>query len=515
MRASHILGLNSRNHLYLSRYNSRRGRQIADSKYLTKKLLRRRKLPHPRLLAYFDSADSLAKFDWSQLTENFVIKPAAGYAGEGIVLIRKRINKAKGQPARQSPDGSSRMAGGRPKAKGDAAPDSLSPYPLAFSPDDVRYQLMDGSVVSLDDLKLHILDILAGRFDKYDLPGTAMIEERVKKHPRFRRYAYQGTPDVRVIVFNKVPVMAMLRLPTPESKGRANLHQGAVGVGIDLATGITTSAVHWDRPIRTIPYQFSVLGSRLSDSGRSVISQSVSETDKPRTGKPEAENGKPKTDNRNLKLNGLRIPWWDQILELAIQAQTVVPLGYMAVDFLLDPDKGPLIIELTARPGLGIQIANQAGLQRRLERVEGLDILPGKGIEVAKALFAERFADKVLAERGSKIVGIFETAKLRDSKGEKHEIPAKIDTGAFRSSIDRQVASDLGLLGPRSVLWHDTYVSALGRQQRPIIPLTFWLAGRKVDTAANVSDRGKLKEKLLIGRRDLSTFVIKVNGSAK
>ncbi|HLD34704.1 MAG TPA: sugar-transfer associated ATP-grasp domain-containing protein, partial [Patescibacteria group bacterium] len=93
MRASHILGLNSRNHLYLSRYNTRRGRQIADSKYLTKKLLRRRKLPHPRLLAYFDSADSLAKFDWSQLSENFVVKPAAGYAGEGIVLVRKRLNK--------------------------------------------------------------------------------------------------------------------------------------------------------------------------------------------------------------------------------------------------------------------------------------------------------------------------------------------------------------------------------------------------------------------------------------
>jgi hypothetical protein len=182
------------------------------------------------------------------------------------------------------------------------------------------------------------------------------------------------------------------------------------------------------------------------------------------------------------------------------------------VDFLLDPDKGPLIIELTARPGLSIQLANQAGLERRLERVEGLDILPGKGIEVAKALFAERFSDKVIAERGQKIVAVFETAKLRAADGEKHEIPAKIDTGAFRSSIDRQLAADLGLLGPRSVLWHDTYVSSLGRQQRPIIPLTFWLGGRKIDTAANVSDRAKLPQKLLVGRRDLGTFVIKING---
>lgn len=462
MRASHILGLNSRNHLYLSRYNSRKGRDIADSKYLTKKLLRRHKLPHPRLLAYFDSAEKLAKFNWDDLSENFVIKPAAGYAGEGIILIRKRINKVKGQG---------------PRAKGNGGPDSFSPQPLALSPD-IRYQLMDNSILSLADLKLHILDILAGRFDKYDLPGAAMIEDRVKKHPRFKRYAYQGTPDVRVIVFNKVPIMAMLRLPTPQSRGRANLHQGALGVGVDLATGITTSAVLWDRPIRVLP-------------------------------------SNPPGPSTPLKLNGLRIPWWDQILELAIQVQTIVPLGYMAVDFLLDPDKGPLIIELTARPGLGIQIANLGGLKRRLERVEGLDILPGKGIEVARALFAERFSDKVIAERGQKIVSVFETAKLRASDGEKHEIPAKIDTGAFRSSIDRQLAVDLGLLVGRTVLWHDTYVSALGREQRPIIPLTFWLAGRKLDTAANVSDRSRLKEKLLVGRRDLPTFIIRVNASGQ
>ncbi len=463
MKSSHILGLNSRNHLYLSRYNSRRGREIADSKYLTKKLLRRRKLPHPRLLAYFDTAEKLAKFDWSQLSENFVIKPAAGYAGEGIVLIRKRIK-------------------------------------------DRKFQLMDGSTVSLDDLKLHILDILAGRFDKYDLPGAAMIEERVKKHPRFKRYAYQGTPDVRVIVFNKVPVMAMLRLPTPESRGRANLHQGAVGVGIDLATGITTSAVHWDKPIKTVDDRRWRVGVEDRRSKVDIQNNPSSILHLP---PPSSTIHLPSS---NLKLNGLRLPWWDQILELSIQAQTIVPLGYMAVDFLLDPDKGPLIIELTARPGLSIQLANQAGLQRRLERVDGLDILPGKGIEVAKALFAERFADKVVADRGQKIVSVFETAKLRDAKGEKHEISAKIDTGAFRSSIDRRLAVDFGLLAGRTVLWHDTYVSALGRQQRPIIPVTFWLGGRKVDTAANVSDRGKLKEKLLVGRRDLSTFIIKVNG---
>ena len=37
--------------------------------------------------------------------------------------------------------------------------------------------------------------------------------------------------------------MAMLRLPTKASGGRANLHQGAIGAGVDLVTGVTHHAV--------------------------------------------------------------------------------------------------------------------------------------------------------------------------------------------------------------------------------------------------------------------------------
>ena len=176
---------------------------------------------------------------------------------------------------------------------------------------------------------------------------------------------------------------------------------------------------------------------------------------------------------------------------------------------MIDPLKGPLIVELTARPGMGIQIANMAGLRRRIERVEGLeDVTPGRGIEVAKALFAERFSDKIMAERGVKVVSVFEMAKLRDAKGEERD-PAKIDTGAFRSSIDRGLAEEMGLMKNRAVLWHDYYRSSLGREKRPVISVTFWLAGRKIETTANVSDRSKMKEKLLIGRRDLSTFMVR------
>lgn len=476
MKSSHILGLNSRNHLYLSRFNRKSGKRIADSKLLTKKFLKRLKLPHPRLIAAFSQVTDVKNFDWNSLEDNFVIKPAGGYAGEGIVLIRKRINK---------------------KAEKVEKAHNLSNLSSNF-------QLMDGSVITLNDLKLHVMDILEGRFNRLNLQDTAIIEERVYKHPKFRRYAYKGTPDVRIIVFNKVPVMAALRLPTPESKGRANIHQGAIMVGIDLATGITTQASHWDKPIKTIPVQnsFVIPAKAGIYLNRFLIRSGMT-----------GENGKPKTDNRALKLSGIQIPDWDRMMELAVEVQEHVALGYMAVDFLIDPIKGPLIVELTARPGMGIQIANQAGLRRRIERVEGLEgVTPGRGIEVAKALFAERFSDKIMAERGVKVVGVFETVKLRDAKGAKTEIPAKIDTGAFRSSINRELAESLGLMKDRAVLWHDYYWSSLGREKRPVISVTFWLAGRKIETTANVSDRSKMKEKLLIGRRDLGTFMVRPGG---
>jgi hypothetical protein len=81
------------------------------------------------------------------------------------------------------------------------------------------------------------MDILEGAYSLGNVPDSAFIEEFVGRHKAFRRYAYRGTPDIRVIVYNKVPVMAMLRLPTKESGGRANLHRGAIAAGIDMATG--------------------------------------------------------------------------------------------------------------------------------------------------------------------------------------------------------------------------------------------------------------------------------------
>jgi alpha-L-glutamate ligase-like protein len=139
--------------------------------------------------------------------------------------------------------------------------------------------------------------------------------------------SYQGVPDIRIIVFLGVPVMGMIRLPTRMSDGKANLHQGAVGAGIDLATGTTLTGV-WENEIIT----------EHPDTGNS--------------------------------LTGLEIPGWHTLLELAARCYELIGLGYQGVDIVLDKNKGPLILELNARPGLNIQIANRAGLLPRLKQVE-------------------------------------------------------------------------------------------------------------------------------------------------
>ena len=428
MKTRYILGMNARNRLYL-RLNKTKGRRIADSKLRTKKVLKKAGLPTPELLATFKSPGEVFEFNWLSLPEAFVLKPVSGYGGEGIIVVKK---KAK-------------FAG--------------------------EWLLMDDSVIGVADLRRKALDILAGQYSLHNWPDQAMVEERIKIAKIFKKYAYQGTPDIRVIVFNHVPVMAMLRLPTATSKGKANLHQGAIGVGIDIATGITTHGICRGKFLKYVP-------------------------------------------GTKKKINGLKLPFWNTILTLAVKAQEVIPtLGYLGVDIVYDKAHGPVILEINARPGMEIQNANLSPLKKRLERVEGLEVKTAEqGVRIAKTLFAERFADRVMAEEGIKTIKVWENIKVVSAKKERVELRAKIDTGAWHSSIDKGLASELGLLRKDNVLWTKTYKSSLGEEKRKVIGLNFYLAGRKIKTIANLSNRGNLRTPVVVGRRDLAGFLVKTKG---
>ena len=188
-------------------------------------------------------------------------------------------------------------------------------------------------------------NVVGGQYSLSGNRDTALIEYCVKYDPLFSEVSYLGVPDVRVIVYRGYPVMAMVRLPTRVSKGKANLHQGAVGAGVDISSGETLQGV---------------LGNDSVE-------------DHPDTG---------------ALISGLHIPQWDFILESSARGYEVTGLGYLGVDIVIDRDLGPLILEMNARPGLNIQIANGCGLQHNIDRID--EIFDANDDPVARARISRR-----------------------------------------------------------------------------------------------------------------------------
>jgi alpha-L-glutamate ligase-like protein len=375
----------------------------------------------------FSTVEELNEFNWPSLTDNFVIKPTNGNAGKGIVAFRKYV------------------------------------------PEKDKWQDTLGRLWTETELKLHCQDILEGRYSTYGREPRVIIEERVPIHSKFLRYVYHGTPDVRVIVYNSVPVMAMLRLPTRESEGRANLSQGAIGVGIDMATGITTFATqHKDENLTFLP-------------------------------------------GTKRKLNGLAIPHWQAMLKTAVEAAAVAGLEFAGIDLFMHEEKGPQVVELNANPGLSIQSCNRAGLKRRLERVTKLNVLSADhGVRIAQALFAENFADKVKAQDGLVVVTPFEEVSLYRKKKIVMTTPVLINTGRRTSRIAAEVAEELLSGDYDDALWFEN-VSEEGKL--PVVEVKFKLKDQVKKTTMMVSKKlnGK-KYRVELGRDDLGNFLVGAKG---
>jgi alpha-L-glutamate ligase-like protein len=279
-----ILGMNLRNAEYIMRWNPRSAFPNVDDKILTKELAAKNGVPTPPLFHIIEYHGDIVRFEKSVSSHpQFVVKPARGSGGGGIVLITDR-----------SPAG---------------------------------YVKPSGEVMTRDDLVYHISGILSGNYSLEGLEDRVLIEWLVIPDPVFEAVTFQGVPDIRIIVYRGIPLMAMVRLPTKASDGKANLHQGAIGVGIHMADGKTLKGVH---------------GSRVIDRH-------------PDTGNP---------------VSGLHVPHWDQMLRMAVVSSEMTGLGYVGVDIVVDRERGPLLLELNARPGLAIQIANQTGLYGRLRKID-------------------------------------------------------------------------------------------------------------------------------------------------
>lgn len=425
-----VLGMNSRNLEYIRPYNSGRTIRLADNKLLTKKTLQRAGLPVSRVFAVIKNQYSLLKFDWQSLPPSFTLKPNRGLGGKGILIVYSKKNN-------------------RPSNGGLEQPTWIK---------------ADRSQITVPDIQNHILNILEGTFAINNLPDTAFFEERIKIIKLLKPYSFRGIPDIRIIVYSNVPVMAELRLPTEESGGRANLHMGGIGVGIDLGTGITTSAIQHDHPIDYVP-------------------------------------------KTRLILSGIKLPFWRTILEMAVTAQQASKLKFAGVDIAIDRDQGPIILELNARPGLAIQIANLAPLKERLERVRGLKIKSAnRGARLSGELFGGEVEEELEEISGRKIIGIYEKVKIIYGENQEYSLVAKIDSGAYRSAICQTLIDKLNINQGSGRI--KTVRSSVGQEERPIVPLKFILDNQLIESEVFIADRSQMKFDIIIGRRDLQLFLI-------
>jgi alpha-L-glutamate ligase-like protein len=279
-----VLGINGRNSAYTLRWNPRRFYPNVDDKLRTKDLCRRAGIPTPELLAVARHHFELRKLG-PQLTRlhDFVLKPAHGAMGNGILVVRGR--------------------------------------------DGDRFLTAGGRHLALGDLLYHAAGIISGLYALGGQPDFAMVEERLIVHPEMAAIATDGVPDIRVVIYRGVPAMAMTRLPTRLSGGRANIHQGAVAAGIDLGSGRTTHAIYQRRRIHTHP-----------DSGEPLL--------------------------------GREIPGFGDLLSIAVRAADGTDLGYVGADLVVDERRGPVLLEMNARPGLMVQLANRSGLLPRLRAID-------------------------------------------------------------------------------------------------------------------------------------------------
>ncbi|MBK6508794.1 MAG: alpha-L-glutamate ligase-like protein [Haliea sp.] len=283
-----MLGMNCRNVDFINRYNPRRLFPLVDNKLKTKLLAQEFDVPTPALKFVVREQHEISHIERELAgLESFALKPAKGSGGKGILVIVGRQGE--------------------------------------------QFVRSSGALMDITDIRRHMSNILAGLYSLGGSADVAIIEDLIAFDDCFAGYSHEGVPDIRIIVFRGYPVMAMLRLATAASDGKANLHQGAVGVGLTLDTGRCLNAAQFGRRIKLHP-----------DTGR--------------------------------PLSDIHIAGWRDILLLASQCYEMTGLGYIGTDIVLDKNAGPQLLELNARPGLAIQITNGRGLLPRLRHIESMTL---------------------------------------------------------------------------------------------------------------------------------------------
>ena len=276
-----VMGINERNIGLIYPFNERKDYKLADDKLLAKEIFEANDIQCPQTYGVIRSLTDIEPV-WERVKhrKQLVIKPAKGAGGKGIMIL-KRKDKVWFSGSRE---------------------------------------------ITEEKVFHHIANVLFGIYSFGD-SDKVLVEEFITPHDFFHKIYEAGVPDFRIILLQHRPLMAMLRMPTARSGGKANLHQGGLGIGVDLEKGILKTAYDGKQHLTHHP-------------------------------------------DSDCRIEGLEIPYWNTLLNMSIKVSKAFPLQYLGVDLVIDQEKGPMLMEVNVRPGLGIQLANREGLKRILETIK-------------------------------------------------------------------------------------------------------------------------------------------------
>ncbi len=343
-----ILWNNARNLLYIKKFNDKKSIRLANNKIKTKSFLSARWIPFAKTYATIKDRKELFDIDFSNLpNKEFVIKPNKWSKGKWIYITKYlwTVERNEKWEVRNIFD--------KAKIYVNKIADKIQNLPNLPHYYEIWWKMVDDNT-----FRRYILDNLDGKNSMTIWWDKVIVEEKIRAGEWFDKFCKHWLADIRVIVFNLVPVSAMVRMPTHKSEGKANLAKWWIWLGIEI----------WTWEIKTMFENQKIYKWKF---------------------KPEFK-----------ELKNQRLPYWDDILFLSSKIQYFVNLWYLALDWVITDD-GPKLLEINARAGLEVQNISGIKLKNILNKISDLKISdPEKWIEIAKSLFSKQatkwYLDKVL-----------------------------------------------------------------------------------------------------------------------
>jgi alpha-L-glutamate ligase-like protein len=351
-----LLGQNARNLNYIKNYNTKIAKKLADSKLNTKEFLSANSVATPETIMTINNENTIDDSLFDKLIPPFVVKPNWGFWGKWILIFTK----------------------------------------ISSSLD---YITNDWQVFTKKELLSHFRAILDWFYSLSWNRDKVLIEKKIELDEEIELLWKYWLPDIRIIVFNMVPVMAMLRVPTEISNWKANIHAWACWVWIDIWTWKLTYITSYSKIIKSIPGVWDV--------------------------------------------RWLKLPDWDKALALAVKSQQVTKIWYIWCDIVLDKVLWPLVLELNIRPWLEVQMANLSPLKNRLRKVEGIFINSvEKWVRLWRDLFSWDIEEKIKNISWKKVLWAREYLHIL-YKEKKYKYLTDIKPSNNKNYIDKAFAKNV------------------------------------------------------------------------